>query len=456
MKFIKDLLVGTSDINRHKYFFTGVSLLILKYFVDVGILFLFTNQIISPLSYLSPIYSEKSVFFELPPLISIALGFWTIVFIWIGINYTIRRLADANKNKLFSILFFLPFLNYLTIILFAMLPSQAVKESSSHRNTITDAEAYASSLIGAFLGSIITILMIFCSVYALGDYGLSLFVGGPFIVGLITTSTYNKKGKQSLLSNFAVILFSCIFSGGTILILALEGILCLTMFAPFAILLACIGGFLGYHLVQGSIGQYISLFLGIILLPLMAISEPETIPPIREIETTITIQAPPEIVWKNVIAFEDLPTINEWFFEMGIAYPIRAKIEGSGVGAIRYCEFSTGAFVEPITHWEAPKRLSFDVISQPPTMKEWGLLDSADKIYAPHITESVQSHRGEFKLSSTDENNTILQGSTWYHIELQPYFYWQWYSDFLIHAIHYRVLNHIKHLSEKQYNKDLK
>jgi uncharacterized membrane protein YhaH (DUF805 family) len=450
MNQIKDFVLGTSKLNRKTYFGTGVALMLLKYFVDVGILYLYTGEILSPLSYLSPTYSSKEVFFELPPIMIILLGIWTMFFIWIGVHFSIRRLDDANKNKLLSILFFLPFLNYLIMILFALLPSQT-EEPQDTKVKHSETQAYFSALIGAFLGSLITVLMIICSVYALGDYGLSLFVGGPFVVGLITTSTYNKRKIHSLKSNLAVIVFSCLFSGGMILTLALEGILCLSMFAPFALVLAILGGLLGFYLVQGKTGQHISLFLGCIILPLLAVSEPELTPPVREVRSEITINAPPEIVWKNVIAFEELPVVDTWFFEMGIAYPIRAKIEGEGVGAIRYCEFSTGPFVEPITHWEAPKRLSFDVTSQPPTMKEWGLFDSADQIYAPHITDSVQSHRGEFRLSPTDENNTQLQGSTWYHIDLQPYFYWQWYSDFLIQAIHLRVLNHIKTLSEKQY-----
>ena len=36
----------------------------------------------------------------------------------------------------------------------------------------------------------------------------------------------------------------------------------------------------------------------------------------------------------------------------GLAYPMRARIEGSGPGAVRYCEFSTGPFVEPIVTWD--------------------------------------------------------------------------------------------------------
>ena len=82
------------------------------------------------------------------------------------------------------------------MILFALLPSQ-VEEPQVPKMKYSDTEAYFSALAGAFLGSLITVLMIICSVYALGDYGLSLFVGGPFVVGLITTSTYNKRKKRS-------------------------------------------------------------------------------------------------------------------------------------------------------------------------------------------------------------------------------------------------------------------
>jgi hypothetical protein len=39
---------------------------------------------------------------------------------------------------------------------------------------------------------------------------------------------------------------------------------------------------------------------------------------------------------------------------------------------------------------------------------------------------------------------TRLEGSTWYEIEMAPEAYWQLWSDFLIHRIHNRVLDHIK------------
>src|SRR5207247_3347954 len=74
--------------------------------------------------------------------------------------------------------------------------------------------------------------------------------------------------------------------------------------------------------------------------------------PIREVVTSVEIAAPPEKVWPHVQGFADLPPPAEWFFRTGIAYPVRARISGTGVGAVRRCEFSTGPFVEPITVWD--------------------------------------------------------------------------------------------------------
>ena len=50
---------------------------------------------------------------------------------------------------------------------------------------------------------------------------------------------------------------------------------------------------------------------------------------------------------------------DEWLFQTGLAYPVRAEIQGRGVGRVRTCEFSTGPFVEPIEVWDEPRLLRF-------------------------------------------------------------------------------------------------
>ncbi len=78
-------------------------------------------------------------------------------------------------------------------------------------------------------------------------------------------------------------------------------------------------------------------------------------PTVFEVHSAVEIAASPERVWKHVVSFSDLPEPEEWYFRAGVAYPQRARIEGSGAGAVRYCEFSTGPFVEPIQVWDEPR-----------------------------------------------------------------------------------------------------
>ncbi len=77
--------------------------------------------------------------------------------------------------------------------------------------------------------------------------------------------------------------------------------------------------------------------------------------------SAIVINAAPPVVWNQVVAFTEIPAPLELLFRAGIAYPIRAEISGSGVGATRLCIFSTGAFEEPITVWDEAHLLKFSV-----------------------------------------------------------------------------------------------
>ena len=114
---------------------------------------------------------------------------------------------------------------------------------------------------------------------------------------------------------------------------------------------------------------------------------------------------------------------------------------------MRYCEFSTGPFVEPITVWEPPKRLGFDVAKQPPSMREWS---PYEVVHAPHVVGTMQSLRGEFRISALPNGRSRLQGTTWYRLKLSPSLYWTLFADEVVHVIHMRVLRHVRNLSESR------
>jgi hypothetical protein len=130
---------------------------------------------------------------------------------------------------------------------------------------------------------------------------------------------------------------------------------------------------------------------------------------------------------------------------------MRARIEGEGVGAVRHCEFSTGAFVEPVTVWEPGHRLGFDVVSQPPPMEEWSPYRN---LHPPHLDASLRSVRGEFRLIALEGGRTRLEGSTWYTLSLGPELYFRLWSDAVIHRVHLRVLDHVRRLAEEDARQD--
>jgi hypothetical protein len=99
-------------------------------------------------------------------------------------------------------------------------------------------------------------------------------------------------------------------------------------------------------------------------------------------------------VRREMVAFPDLPEPHEWFFHTGVAYPVRTRMEGSGVGATRYCEFTTGRVVEPVDVWDAPRLLRFHVTQSPEPLREW----SPFPIHPTHLHGYLLSKAGQFRL----------------------------------------------------------
>lgn len=293
----------------------------------------------------------------------------------------------------------------------------------------------------------ISVLLTIFGIYGVGQYGLALFILTPLFMGAASTVLYGYKGRISHKEAFYIgLLTLAVFTVGLIL-LAIEGLICIAMVAPIAVLLTWIGSLIGYSMLKKIPDQAVMpVILLMLAIPMTAFVEKQTEPTLTAVVTSIEINATPETVWNNVVEFPELDEPTEFLFKTGIAYPINAKIEGSGVGAVRHCNFTTGSFVEPITVWDKPNLLKFKVIEQPAPMKEISFWD----IDAPHLHDYFVSKQGQFKLTALPNGNTRLEGTTWYYHNIKPAFYWKPWSNYIIHEIHNRVLNHIKVVSENR------
>lgn len=284
-------------------------------------------------------------------------------------------------------------------------------------------------------------------IYGIGQYGIALFIFTPLFIGACPVVLYGIKKEITRKEAFKLAILSLIVYATGLLAFAIEGLICIAMATPIGLLLVWLGSLLGHALVKRTPNNAPSaMFFFFLAIPATAWMEQGHKPLPAPVVTAIDIQASPEAVWKNVVEFPELEEPDEFIFKTGIAYPINATIQGSGVGAVRNCNFTTGSFVEPITVWDEPRLLRFDVLEQPEPMKELSFWD----VNAPHLHDYFVSKQGQFRITPLSNGHTLLEGTTWYYHNIKPNWYWRIWSNHIIHKIHYRVLSHIKKNAEEE------
>ncbi|MBV9888754.1 MAG: DUF805 domain-containing protein [Acidobacteria bacterium] len=454
-----DLWRWRGRVDRKTYAVVGFVAFVIKHVIDWRItLYLLHDHSGLIFNYWSPLgasvrlsrlSSYQSTY--LATLLIVALPF-----IWLGLAMTVKRLRDAGWPVWLTAIFFVPVANVLFILVLCAVSSSV--ESASPRRDVAPWPKTAglgklipdnkigSALFAILVSAILGLVAFIGETTLLGTYGWGLFVALPFCLGLFSVLSYSYHRPREFGESMAVALLPIGLIGAISLIVALEGLICILMAAPIAVILAALGGMLGYSM-QASYwmrhGTSSAMCAIVLVLPMIFGAEHaaklET--PRFVVRTSIEINAPPETVWKQVVAFSEIAPPTELLFRAGVAYPVRAEITGHGPGAVRHCVFSTGPFVEPIEVWDEPKLLSFGVTSTPSPMNE---LTPYGHIEPKHLHGYFVSEHGQFALMELPGGRTRLEGATSYRNTIWPGQYWRLWSDYIIHRIHTRVLEHIK------------
>ncbi len=387
-----------------------------------------------------------------------ALLLTALPFIWVGVAMTVKRLRDAGQPLWLTILFFAPIVNLLFFAVLCDLPSRESPAESAVQAKAQFAPAgfwpksrVGSAALGVAIAAVLGTALAWFDLRFLGNYGLSLFIALPFVMGYIAVWVHCRTQPRKLSDVFAVVSLSVLLAGAGITAIAIEGLICLAMAAPIAWVLAFFGGFLAYTIHNPAVVQRPATapFAVLILaLPAMMGAEHFAPPPVPryQVRTSIEISAPPEVVWKRIIAFPPLAEAKEWPFRFGVAYPIEARLKGEGLTADRECRFSTGSFKEPILAWEPGKHFAFAVADEPLLMKE---TSPYGNIHVRHLEDhDFQPERADFVLIALPDGGTRLEGTTTYQNKMWPGAYWRLWTDAIVHSIHRRVFVHVKELSE--------
>jgi hypothetical protein len=333
------------DVGRGAYAASGFGLMGVKYAVEAGAIFLFTGRFFAPHDFLNPLLSMRQQFLKppAPEWLGWALFVWTLPFLWVAVSMSVRRAANAGATAWFGLLVLMPGINFIIMALLCALPQNGTVSFSGRRPPPVIDHRVRSALLGIVVSMVIALAMLLVSVYAFADYGAALFLGTPVLVGAVSAYLYNRPYPRDFGSSLLVAETAIFLSGTAVLLFAFEGILCLAMLYPIAAVMGLLGGLIGHVLGALTPPRSAALLLPICLLPIAAGAELAFRPtPEYEVLSSVEVDAPPERVWRQVVNFSELPPPPEWYFRLGIAYPQRATIEGTGVGGCAVASFRPG------------------------------------------------------------------------------------------------------------------
>ena len=152
-----------------------------------------------------------------------------------------------------------------------------------------------------------------------------------------TTGYFANRTADLGRSDTSKLVLGALLLGGLALVLvALEGIVCLILASPLAIAIAVVGGLLGRAIAVHARHPPRHALSGLALLPLVFAAE--TMLPAAvtfESRSTIRIAAPPEAVWPVLLRTDLSQEPVGLPFRLGVAYPLHGETLGEGIGAMR-------------------------------------------------------------------------------------------------------------------------
>jgi hypothetical protein len=276
----------------------------------------------------------------------------------------------------------------------------------------------------------------------------------PFAMGFITVSVVERRRRQKKAAWFVLPWIPVALGLIATMVLGWEGIICVVMLAPIAMVCAGFGG-----MAAGFIWRYFasvrprnaSLML-VAILPFVTapvgqryLLRTET----RTAATYIDIKASPESVWRNI---ERVPMIRptelpiSWSRAIGFPAPIEATLSEEGAGGVRHATFARGVlFIENVDVWQPMQRLAFSIHAQTEQIPRT-TLDEHVRIGGPYFDVL----RGEYVLEPLP--NGIVRLHLYSQQRLSTDFNWyaQLWTGAIMRDLQSSILYVIKNRCEKR------
>lgn len=134
-------------------------------------------------------------------------------------------------------------------------------------------------------------------IYGIGQYGIALFILTPLFIGVSSTVLYGFKKEISKSESWLIGQLTLFVFVLGLVVFAIEGLICIGMATPFAMLLVSIGSSIGYKILNKLPNDApTTLLIFILVVPTTAFIEQADKPILTSVVTSIEIDAPPHTV----------------------------------------------------------------------------------------------------------------------------------------------------------------
>lgn len=370
-----------------------------------------------------------------------------VIISWAAAAAGVRRARDSGLHGFWAALTLVPLAQIVAVIRLSTAPGRLTTEADVEAGVEEqDRRAWGSRILGLLSGMGIMVAAAGLGALVFKSYGLSLFLGAPFLVGFTTACLTARSGGRfgQSIADFSLALF---LAGLILLGTAIEGVICLAMAAPFAWVMALVGALAGHGVGKLGRGGRGSGRMAVMLLPMMFMVEaaaPRTAA--FNDSRSVIVDAPADVVWAQVLNMKEIAAPPSLPFRLGVAYPVRGVVVGEGVGAMRYGYFSTGKATERITDWRPGRVLAFDILSEPASIRE---MSPYGPIQTPHSDGYFRSVDARIGLEPLSDGRTRLTLTTNHEMDLQPAAYWLPMARWIVRENKARVLRQMKAQAEE-------
>ncbi|MBA3516394.1 MAG: hypothetical protein H0T75_01795 [Rhizobiales bacterium] len=399
--------------------------------------------------------------FSLVPLRSLAthgqasglllLGFaYLLAVAWLLAALAFRRAADARINAWVAIAAIVPVAQIAVIALLSVVPSR-VSEAASEAAPATGASnaRLSAAVHGLVAGTGLTLLAVAVGTLVFGVYGFGLFVVSPLVVGAMTAFFANRNGDLGGGRTAKLVALATALGGISLVLTAVEGVVCIVLASPLGLGAALVGGLLGRAVALAGKRPAKQMLPAVGLLPVVFALE-SVLPATTTFDThqTVVVDASPAVVWQSILRMDLTDEPPGLPFQLGVAYPLRGDVAGEGVGALRRGEFSTGTAVERVTEWVPEHKLAFVVVSDIPALRE---LSPYEHVHAPHAIGYFSTTYTSFELVDRGAGRTEVIERSAHRLDLDPVLYWLPMARWIVHQNNRRVLAHVKRQAERSF-----